>query len=432
MNKTLIVAHSEFMTLVRSKAFIIGLVMMPIVMGVAVLLVRTTKDAIDVRDRTFAIVDRSGVIAGAVAAAAKEFNIAATGSDGKRVGPRFFPQPVSAEGRSLEDLRLELSERVRRKEIFAFVEIPADIVDPSSPAQMRYYSDHPSYTALPSWLRTTVNRAVLAERFRAAAVDPVLVARLTKPSVLEQLGLATRNAQGEVERAKQVDQVRTFGIPAIMLALMYITIMSSAPQLLNTVIEEKMSRISEVLIGSVTPFELMMGKLAGSASVSILLALIYIAGGLGVAQYFGYASALTPSTFMWFALFLLLGVFLFGSLFVAIGAACTDLKDSQNMMTPVMLVIMLPMMTWAAVLRAPDGAMATTLSLLPTATPFLMMLRVALHPGPPMWQVVLSVALTLLTVFAAVWAAGKIFRTGLLMQGKSASVAEMIRWVRAG
>ena len=127
---------------------------------------------------------------------------------------------------------------------------------------------------------------------------------------------------------------------------MYITIMSSAPQLLNSVIEEKMSRISEVLIGSVTPFQLMMGKLLGGAAASMLLAAIYIAGGLAVAQYRGgYASAVTPAIVGWFLLFLMLALFIFGSLFVAIGAACNDLKDSQNMMTPVMLLVMMPVFT---------------------------------------------------------------------------------------
>jgi ABC-2 type transport system permease protein len=213
---------------------------------------------------------------------------------------------------------------------------------------------------------------------------------------------------------------------------MYITIMSSAPQLLNSVIEEKMSRISEVLIASVTPFQLMMGKLIGSAAVSVLLALIYVAGGVVVADYYGYSSAISPATLAWFALFLLMAVFIFGSIFVAIGAACTDLKDSQNMMTPVMLLVMLPMFTWAAVLRAPDGMMALTLSLIPTAAPFLMMLRIALQPGPPLWQILLSVAIMASFTVMCIWAAGKIFRTGLLMQGKSATIPEMIRWVRAG
>jgi len=199
---------------------------------------------------------------------------------------------------------------------------------------------------------------------------------------------------------------------------------------MNIVIEEKMSRISEVLIGSITPFQLMMGKLIGGAGASIVLAAIYIAGGLAVAQYWGgYASVVTPALVGWFLLFLVMALFIFGSMFVAIGAACSDLKDSQNMMTPVMLLIMLPVFTSATVLRAPDGMTSTVLSLIPTAAPFLMMLRISLQPGPPLWQVVASVAMMAGTVLMVVWGAGKIFRTGLLMQGKSATIGEVLRWV---
>jgi ABC-type Na+ efflux pump permease subunit len=202
--------------------------------------------------------------------------------------------------------------------------------------------------------------------------------------------------------------------------------------MLNSVIEEKMSRISEVLVGSVTPFQLMMGKLAGGAAASILLSAIYISGGLAIAQYWGgYASSVTPAIVAWFLLFLILALFMFGSLFVAIGAACNDLKDSQNMMTPVMLLVMLPMFTAGSVLRAPDGTLALALSMIPTASPFLMLLRIALRPGPPLWQVLLSVTLLVATALCVVWAAGRIFRTGLLMQGKSATIPEMLRWVRA-
>lgn len=430
MSKTLIVAQSEFLMLVRSKAFIISVILMPIVMGGSIVLVRATKESTDVRDRTFAIVDRSGVLAAPFKAAADVWNAPPPGG-GARTTPRFLPIEIRPEGRSVDEIRLDLSDRVRREEIFAFVEFPPGILDPDAGAKIRYYSGHPSYETLPQWVRSTANQIVLMHRFRSAAIDKAVIDRLTRAAPVDRLGLFERDDRGGVKAAEQVDPVRAFVLPGVLLGLMYITVMSSAPQLLNSVIEEKMSRISEVLVASVTPFELMMGKLIGSAAVSILLAMIYMAGGFVVAQQYGVADAITPGLIVWFALFLLMAVFIFGSIFVAIGAACTDLKDSQNMMTPVMLLVMLPMFTLGAVLRAPDGAMAVSLSLVPTAAPFLMMLRIALQPGPPLWQIGLAVALMGATVVFCVWAAGKIFRTGLLMQGKSATIPEMVRWVRA-
>ncbi len=435
MRKALIVAKSEFATLVRSKAFLISLILMPAVMGGSVMLVRATKDATDMKDRTFALVDYTGVVAEPLKAVANLYN-AGTPSPMDAVlprqGPRFIPVEIKSSGESPDALRLELSNRVRKQEFFAFVEVPAEILDPASKTSIRYYSDHPSYNALPQWLRATVNAVVLNERFRRASVDRALVVRLTTQAPIEELGLFDRGADGAIKAAEEVNVARAYGIPVAILALMYITIMTSAPQLLNSVIEEKMSRISEVLIGSVTPFELMMGKLVGGATASILLTVIYIAGGLIVVQYWGgYASAVTVRIVVWFLLFLTLALFIFGSLFVAIGAACNDLKDSQNMMTPVMLLVMVPMFTAGSVLRAPDGTMAMVLSLVPTAAPFLMLLRISLQPGPPTWQIVVSIAIMACTASAVVWAAGKIFRTGLLMQGKSATIAEMVKWVTA-
>lgn len=427
MPRILTVAASEFGTLVRSKAFIVTLVLMPVIMIASVLLMRASKDATDTNDRRFGYVDRSGIVGPALEAAAAARNATAPAD---RL-PRYEPVRIAGDQPD-DELRLELSDRVRRGELFAFVEIPADIADPEAAADVRYYSDHPSYTALRDWLRSTISQAVMTARFREANVDPSVVARLTRPASVTSRGLFERGTDGRLRPGEEVDPFRAVGVPAVMMVLMYIVVMASAPQLLNSVIEEKMSRISEVLIGSVSPFELMMGKLLGCAAVSLLLAGIYIAGGLVMAQLYGYAGAVTFQMGGWFVLFLMLAVLLFGSIFIAIGAACSDLKDSQSMMTPVMVFVMVPVFTWAAVLRAPDSTLSLALSLIPTATPFLMLLRIALQPGPPLWQILLSVLVMGVTTVAAVWAAGRIFRTGILMQGKSPTLREMIKWVRAG
>jgi ABC-2 type transport system permease protein len=431
MKKILVVAQSEFATLVRTKAFIISIILMPVVMVGSMVLVQATRDTTDIKDRRFAVIDQSGIVAAPLAAAARAQNASVEGPGG-RVAPRFLPTDVPDPGDGLDALRLELSRKVRDNELFAFVEIPREILDPDSASQIRYYSNTPAYFALPQWLQATTSAIVQAQRFEAASVDRELIARLTRPAPVERLGLVERDSRGRVQEAREVDMARATGVPIAFLILMYITVMSSAPQLLNSVIEEKMSRISEVLIGSVTPFQLMMGKLIGSASVSAVIAVIYVLGALGVAFYWGYGDAVTPAQLGMFLFFLTMAVVLFGALFIAIGAACTDLKDSQNMMTPVILLVMLPVFLLGPVLRAPDGTLATVLSMVPTAAPFLMMARIAMQPGPPAWQIVASVVLMLVTVVIAVWAAGRIFRTGILMQGKSATVGEMIRWVRAG
>jgi ABC-2 type transport system permease protein len=428
MNKTLIVAHSEFSTLVRTKAFVVTLILMPVIMLGSMALMRAARNATDTNTRTFAYVDHTGLVGPVLEAAAGARNATAAANG----LPRYEPVAVRLDGKSEEQLRLELSDRVRATELYAFVEIPPDILNPDATSEILYYSNHPSYIALPQWLRAAIGGGVVAERFRAASVDPKLVERLTRPTPVSSRGLLERDTSGQVKPAEEVDQIQAQGVPAAMLVLMYLIVMVSAPQLLNTVIEEKMSRISEVLIGSVSPFELMMGKLLGCVGVSLLLGAVYIAGGVGVASYWGMANAVSASMAGWFVLFLTMAVLMFGAIFVAVGAACSDLKDSQNMMMPVMMLIMFPVFSFAFVLRAPDGNLALGLSLFPTAAPFLMLMRIGLQPGPPLWQVVLSVGLMAATTVVTVWAAGRIFRTGILMQGKSPTVGEMIRWIRAG
>ncbi|MEX2662286.1 MAG: ABC transporter permease [Vicinamibacterales bacterium] len=428
MNKILTVAASEFSTLVRTKAFVLTLVLMPVLMIASMTLMRAARTATDTNTRTFGYVDHSGFVGPAIEAAAQARNATAAANG----LPRYEPVAIRPEGKSDDQLRLELSDRVRAKQLYAFVEIPDDILSPDANHEIRYYSNHPSYVALPQWLRTAIGSGVVTERFREASVDPKLVERLTRPTPVSNLGLFDRDVSGHVKPAEEVDQNRASGVPAAMLVLMYIIVMASAPQLLNTVIEEKMSRISEVLIGSVTPFQLMMGKLLGCVGMSLVLAAVYIAGGLAAAAYWGMANVVSLPMAGWFVLFLTMAVLMFGAFFIAVGAACSDLKDSQSMMMPIMMLIMFPVFAFGFVLRAPDGTLALGLSLFPTMSPFLMLMRLGLQPGPPLWQILLSVALMAVTTFGAVWAAGRIFRTGILMQGKSPTLVEMIRWVRAG
>jgi ABC-type Na+ efflux pump permease subunit len=216
-----------------------------------------------------------------------------------------------------------------------------------------------------------------------------------------------------------------------LIAVMFITIMSTTPQMMQSVLEEKMSKISEVLLGSISPFQLMLGKLLGSVGVALLLAVLYLGTALAVAVKYGYGDLVRPDLLAAAVLFLFLGVLLFGSLFMAIGSACNDLKDAQSLMFPVMMLAMLPAILWSIVLRQPNSPMSVGASLFPPATPFLMLMRMALTPPPPAWQVGLGVALTTLTAIACVWAAGKIFRTGLLMSGKAPTFAELAKWVVA-
>lgn len=432
MNRILIVATSEFLTLVRSKFFILGILLMPVLIGVSIAFQVFAAKRVDTDDHAVAIIDRTGMLYAALSQAADAHNRDA-GSGPTQSGPHFLPSETKAGSGSTDELKVDLSDRVRKKELFAFVEIPASIVDLNAavPGAIEYYTETPSYQALPDWLETTLSREITLRRFAQASVDAGLVAKLTRAARLTTLGLAERTASGAVRQAKKIDELQTFVLPFGLMYLLFIAVMTSAPQLLNAVIEEKMSRISEVLVAAVTPFQLMMGKLVGTSVVAVILALVYFLGGAYALAQAGRLELLQPIVLAWFLVFLLCAVLIYGSIFLSIGAASSDIKDAQGMMQVAMLLVMLPLFMAPVVLRAPDSGLAVGASLFPTATPFLMLIRLSMQPGPPLWQVVLSVVLTLGASALFVWAAGRIFRVGLLMQGKGATLAEMIRWIRA-
>jgi ABC-2 type transport system permease protein len=325
-----------------------------------------------------------------------------------------------------------LSDKVKSKDLFAFVEIPAAVVDPNvekAPA-IQYYTETPSYDRLPDWLETTLNDEITRRRFSSAGVDQTLVKKLSARADIQTMGLVTKKADGSVEKAKESDPLTTFVAPFAVLFIMFMSVMSSAPQLLNAVIEEKMSRISEVLVASVSPFELLLGKLFGVTAVAVLLALVYFLGAGYFMIYSGRPELVQPALMAWFVIFLVCCVLMFGSMFLAIGSACSDIKDAQSMMQPVIMLMMVGYIGSFAVIRAPASNLALGLSFFPTSAPFIMMLRMAMQPTPPLWQPVLSLVLTLVTTVVFVWAASRIFRVGVLMQGKGATFREMLKWIR--
>jgi ABC-2 type transport system permease protein len=430
MTRILTVAQTEFLTLIKTKAFLIGIFLMPVLMGGFFFFMSYAERHVDVEDRSFAVIDGTGVLYDALMQAATVRNQEA-GSGEARTGPHFLPRKIDPAGRPLDVVEAELSDEVRDKALFAFIEIPADIIDAGSKATIKYYSENTSYERLPNWLRTTLNDEIAKRRFDKAGVDRALVSRLTARAELSTFGLVERGADGTIAAAKEVDELTTFGLPFFFLILMFMSVMTSGQHLLNAIIEEKMSKISEVLLGSVMPFQLLMGKLLGVVGVSLLLTAVYFAGGIYLMFSVGRIDLVNPVLMAWFLVFVICASLMFGSIFLALGSACSDLKDAQSMLQPAMILVLLAYLGSFVVIRAPDSSLAVGMSFFPTITPFAMMLRMALPPGPPLWQVFLAVALLITVTGGVVWAAGRIFRVGLLMQGKAPNLPELMKWIRA-
>ena len=409
--KIWVVTATEFSSSIRTKAFLVGLLFLPVLVGGSIGLQLFLVGRVDTRTRSFAVIDRTGELFPVIERATQAYNNQTVDAAGKTVRPRLAPSLVPASGSDGPAAVLELSERIRRGELDAFVVIPADSIQSPRPGAaqsptIEYHSDSPNDDVVRNWLVPTVNNEVHARRFRSAGFDPEVASRLNQPVRVDNLGLFERdfsNPDGPlaVKPAVMINPIRTAVIPFVLMYIMFLIIMTSTPQLMNSVIEEKLSKISEVLLGSITPFELMMGKLFGQTGIAILLGVLYLAGGYVVASRYEYTDVISPWLLVSLGFFLTLAVLLYGSLYMAVGSACSELKDAQSLMMPVMMLSMIPMMVSPAIIKDPASPLSVGLSLFPPASPYLMLMRMAMRPTPPAWQIGLSVLGTTLTASSA-------------------------------
>jgi ABC-2 type transport system permease protein len=450
MRKVLVIAVREYLAAVRTKAFVISLLVMPLLMGGSFLVQKLMKGFRDVADKKIAVIDRTpdGWAFPAIEKAVAAYNATAIFEPGteRQVKARFVVEKVAA-GADLEEAREQLSARVRSGELLGILEVgpdvdaltpaPADKGKPDEKQALSYRTNRPTQDEFSRLAELAVSRAAQERRARDAltpkGISLETAQEVARPVPLVSRGLVARNSQtGQLEEASEGSQVAPILVPFILMLLMYMVIMMGSMPLMQSVIEEKMQRIAEVLLGSVTPFVLMLGKLLGMTAVSLTILAVYLAGAGWAAQHFGFADALSGGLVAWVVAFQMLGSLMFGSLFIAVGAACTDIKETQSLLLPIILLACFPLFLLGAVLQEPNSSVVTALSFFPFATPSLMMARQAVPPGVPLWQPIVGVIGVLLTTLLCVWAAGRIFRVGLLMQGKGARLGEMARWVLRG
>lgn len=441
MRKMLVVAVREYLAAVRTKTFLITLIIIPVLMGGSIFVQWLLRDFRDTKTKLFVIIDRTPgeQIYPLVETAIEDYNNSAATREGKQ--PRFEIEKVDPGADTEEakkEQRVEQSERVRKGELFGFLDIGADVLKPAPPGtiddryMLRYQSNRPTNQEFSRLIKRGVADKVPTIRFEQAhlSVPLVRVREILEPVPMDTKGLMRRKpGTGEIEEATQASLIAPVAVPIGFAVLMYMVVMMTAAPLMQGVVEEKMQRIAEVLLGSVRPFDLMLGKLLGMTAVSLTITTVYLGGAYWAAWKYDFAEYIPADLLAWFVVFQALAALMYGSLFIAVGAACTDMKETQNLMWPVMLIVMVPMFLLGTILQEPNSAVATSLSFFPFATPMLMIMRQSVQPGVPAWQPVLGVVLVVLMTLSCVWAAGRIFRVGILMQGKGAKLAEMLRWV---
>ncbi len=216
----------------------------------------------------------------------------------------------------------------------------------------------------------------------------------------------------------------------VYLFIMFMSMLTPSQMLMTSLIEEKSSRVVEVLLSAVSPFELMAGKILGLVAVGLTTAAIYVVSLAVVAGSTHLLQAPSAAMLVLFLVYYLFGFAMFASLFAGVGAAFNTLKDAQAVMMPLSLLLVLPMMFWMPIVQHPNDLLAVALSIFPLTAPTVMILRIAVLPSPPWWDVAGSLLILGGSVPLIVWAAARIFRTGVLMYGKPPKLGEILRWVR--
>jgi ABC-2 type transport system permease protein len=224
-------------------------------------------------------------------------------------------------------------------------------------------------------------------------------------------------------------------MPASMGAFMYVlvmfmSIMPTSGMLLTSLIEEKSSRVIEVLLSAASPFELMAGKILGLVCVGLTNAALFIAVLIVAAGSTGALKPPSPALVVLFLVYYLPGFVMYASIYAGVGAAFNTMKDAQVVMMPLSFLLMLPFFMAPALAEHPMAGYTVVLSVFPLTSPTTMILRIAVLPSPPWWDVAGSLLLLGGSVPLIVWAAAKVFRTGVLLYGKPPKLGEILRWVR--
>jgi ABC-2 type transport system permease protein len=279
-----------------------------------------------------------------------------------------------------------------------------------------------------SWLSGQLDRAILLRELAQRGVSGDQADVLLKPVKLEMVRLKG----GHETRAN--DKGMFFAI-LIMVMLLYMAVIFYGVSVMRAVLEEKNSRVMEVLLSSATSTELMAGKLVGVGAVGltqigiwITMAAVYALPALAASASAGEIH-IAPLTLVAFALFFLLGYLLYSSVYAAVGAVITSEQEGQQLQFIILLPLILAVFMMGPVMRAPDSPVAMWTSMVPFFSPILMYVRIAIQP-PPAWQIALSLLLLVATIAGILVLCARIYRIGILMYGKRPTLPEIMKWLK--
>jgi ABC-2 type transport system permease protein len=448
MQKFLAVVKHEYKKIVLKWTFLIGTLLFPLmaagfaVVPVVIFSIKGEPTRIAVADKTGKIAPRfranlsTEKMREKAAEVARESlgNLTATQEeklkrDMAQFEENFVFVEYRAEEKSREQIERELREKVRAGEIDTYLIVPENYADPD--ARYEFYSRKSGEFLVNSTLKDALNSAVRSQRLADADISEERLKELSGSVKIETVKLDETGEKSEDDMGFLAGFAIAF--------MIYLNLAIYGQMIMSTVVEEKETRVAEILFSSARPFELMMGKLVGVGlagltqfaiwviSAAILVAFILpslMASGIDLSL-----PAISVLDIIYFLIYFLLGFFLYASIFALIGSMVTSVQEGgQFAFLPVMLMLAGFYFSFA-VIRDPNSSLSVWASIAPFVAPMTMPIRI-LSETPPFWQIALSILVNLTAIISLIWVASRVYRVGMLMYGKRATIPEVWKWIR--
>ena len=450
MKKFLAVVKREYIQRVRTKFFVVATILGPALMGLFTIGPMYMANIKAGGPTRLAIVDESGKLSerfrdalarprGEQEESVPDSLPTALNSNQQERTKRtaqlgeqgFAVEAVELEGRGIDEVKQQLNARVRKGELDGYVVIPPNIL---REGKAQFYGRNTGDVFTRETVRERLSAAVREARLAEHNIDPKVLREIN-----QRVSLASTRISAEGEEKISGNAASGFFVVFAFGFLIYITVLLYGQVVLGAVIEEKETRIAEILFSSMRSFPLMIGKLLGVSLVALTQLglwasafVIFSLFGVGMLAARGMPISLPhipPVIFVYFALYFLLGYFIYASIYAVIGSMVTTAQEGGQLAMPVVLILAACLWLAVPVIRSPNSSLAFWASMFPLFAPITMMVRIVTET-PPFWQIALSLTIGFATVVMLVWLASRIYRVGMLMTGKKASIPEVWRWVR--
>src|SRR5713226_9254655 len=340
---------------------------------------------------------------------------------GKLIKESFAVEEVHLGNRSLEEVTKDLEARILSRNLDGYVLLPPNLLKDGQP-EFRARNTADPFTR--DTVESAISRAVRGQRLVDAGIKEEAVEKASQPVDLKTIEAGGKESKGEASF------FFVFGLGL----LIYMSVLLYGQLVLGAVIEEKETRIAEILFSSIRSFPLMMGKLVGVSLVALTQMGIWAAAFLIISAWVVGGSSITlphipPIVFVYFSLYFLMGYFIYSTVYAVVGSMVTTTQEGGQLAMPVVLMLIAGFFLSFNIIRSPNSSLAFWASMFPFFAPITMLVRIVTET-PPLWQILLSLGIGAATIVGLVWVASRIYRVGMLMTGKKATIPEVWRWVR--